>query len=82
MAFAPIDILFDDILDFLASSPTAEAIINYHPSENLQSRLSELLDKNRNAQLSDTEQIELDEFLRMNRFMSRLKIKARQRISA
>ena len=82
MAFAPVDTLFDDILDFLASSPSAEAIINYHPPENLQSRLRELLEKNRKSQISSHEQIELDEFLRMNRFMSRLKIKARQRLSA
>ncbi|MDX2077061.1 MAG: hypothetical protein SFZ02_11565 [bacterium] len=82
MAFAPVDTLFDDILEFLASSPSPEAIINYHPPENLQSRLSELIEKNRKSQISSHEQIELDEFLRMNRFMNRLRIKARQRLSA
>ncbi|MCU0481174.1 MAG: hypothetical protein MUE54_08175 [Anaerolineae bacterium] len=74
--------LLNDILDFLASSPSAEAIVNYHPSENLQNRLSELLNKNRLGGLSNDEKSELDEFLRMNRFMNRLKIKARQRIGA
>jgi hypothetical protein len=82
MAFAPTDILFDEILEFLASTPSPEQIIAYTPPEALQQRLSALLEKNRSGQLSESEQIELDEFLRMNRFMSRLKIKARQKLSA
>jgi hypothetical protein len=80
MAFAPTDTLLDEILDFLASSPSPEQIIAYQPPEALQQRLSELLAKNRSSQLSGSEQIELDEFLRVNRFMSRLKIKARQKL--
>lgn len=82
MAFAPTDILFDEILDFLASTPSPAQIIAYTPPESLQARLSELLAKNRLSRLSESEQVELDEFLRMNRFMSRLKIKARQKLSA
>ena len=82
MAFASTETLFDDILDFLASTPSPVQIIEYKPPEALQDRLSELLAKNRTGQLSETEQTELDEFLRMNRFMSRLKIKARQKLTA
>mgnify|MGYP001069850276 CR=1 FL=1 len=82
MTFAPTDTLFDDILDFLASTPSPNQIIEYEPPEDLQGRLSELLAKNRAGQLSEAEQMELDEFLRMNRFMSRLKIKARQKLLA
>jgi hypothetical protein len=82
MAFAPTDTMFDEILDFLASSPSPTQIIDYKPPESLQARLSELLAKNRTSQLSESEQVELDEFLRMNRFMSRLKIKARQKLAS
>lgn len=81
MAYAPIDTLFDEILDFLASTPSPAQIIDYHPPETLQQRLRDLLAKNRAGQLSNAEQVELDEFLRMNRFMSRLKIKARQKLT-
>jgi hypothetical protein len=73
------DTLFDEILDFLASSPSAQQLVNYQPPSPLQQRLSELLDKNRSGRLGDSEQGELEEFLRMNRFMSHLKLKARQR---
>lgn len=81
MAVATPDVLFDEIVEFLASSPTAEQLVSYQPPVALQQRLSELLDKNRSSRLSETEQTELDEFLRWNRFMSRLKLKARKRIA-
>ena len=80
MASAYPDTLFDEILDFLASTPTPEQIIAFQPPESLQRRLSELLEKNREDRLPTEEQVELDEFLRMNRFMSRLKLKARQKL--
>ncbi|MCC6801842.1 MAG: hypothetical protein IT319_03070 [Anaerolineae bacterium] len=82
MAFAPTDTLFDTVLDFLASTPTPEQIIAFQPPDALQQRLSELLAQNRSSGLSATEQTELDEFLRMNRFMSRLKLKARQKLAS
>jgi hypothetical protein len=82
MATASQDTLFDEILDFLASTPTPEQIISFQPSEALQQQLSDLLAKNRAQQLTVEEQSKLDEFLRMNRFMSRLKLKARQKLSA
>jgi len=81
MAFALTDTLFDIILEFLPSTPTSEQIIAYQPPEALQQRLSELLAQNRLGGLSAAEQSELDEFLRMNRFMSRLKLKARQKLA-
>jgi hypothetical protein len=74
--------LFDEILDLLASTPTPENIINYHPSEALQSRLSDLLDRNRNGILNADERAELDEFSRMNHLMIMLKIRARKRIAS
>lgn len=80
MAFVAAEDLFDEVLDFLASSPTAEQLVNYQPPTALQQRLSELLQKNRSVRLTDAEAEELDEFLRMNRFMSRLKLKARLRL--
>lgn len=80
MALAPADTLFDGIIDFLASTPTAQQIIDFAPPQHSQNRLSELLEKNRAGQLSSADKSELDEFLRMNRFMSRLKLKARQNL--
>lgn len=80
MAFVAAEALFDEVLDFLASSPTAEQLVNYQPPTALQQRMSELLQKNRSVRLTDAEAEELEEFLRMNRFMSRIKLKARLRL--
>lgn len=82
MAIPEIEMPFDEIIDFLASSPQPSEIVAYHPSEELQTRFSELLQKNRQDTLTQAEQRELDEFLRMNRFMSRLKLKARQNLDS
>jgi hypothetical protein len=60
MTSAPTDTSFDDILEFLASTPLPVQIIEYKPPEALQERLSELLGRNREGQLSKTEQTELD----------------------
>ncbi len=81
MALAPTDTYFDAILEFLASSPTAEELVAYRPPEAMQQRLDDLLEANRTRGLSESEQAELNEYLRMNRFMSRLKLKARQRLT-
>ncbi len=81
MAIAPSSALFDDILDFLASTPTPQQIIAFEPPEALQQRLTDLLERNQRESLSTEEQTELDEFLRMNRFMSRLKLRARKKLA-
>ncbi len=82
MATLEISTLFDEVLDFLASTPTPEQIIVFQPSDSLQERLRYLLDQNRGVGLSREEQAELDEFSRMNHFMSMLKIRARKKLSA
>ncbi len=81
MGTAPPTMLFEDILDFLASTPTPEQIIAFEPSETLKQRLSYLLDQNRHDVLSADERAELDEFLRMNHFMNMLKLRARQKLA-
>jgi hypothetical protein len=72
--------LFADLIDFLASSPSAEEILAYSASEALQERLSSLLEGNRNERLSAEEQAELDEFLRLDHFVTMLKIRTRQKL--
>jgi len=82
MATMETSTLFDEILDFLASTLTPEQIIEFHPSARLQLRLRDLLDRNRNETLTAEESTELDEFSRMNHLMSMLKIRARKRLIA
>jgi hypothetical protein len=81
MAIAQPTILFDEILDFLASTPTPQQIIAFKPSDTLQERLDDLLERNRQETLLPDEREELDEFLRMNHFMNMLVIRARQKLT-
>ena len=73
--------LFDEVLEFLASTPTPKQIIAFKPSSELQQHASDLLDKQRDGVLNDQDKVELDEFERLNHFMSMLKIRARKKLS-
>lgn len=77
MAFAPAQTIFDEVTDFLARAPGPEAIIEYRPSDVLATRVQELMERNRSGSLTADEQAEMDEFLRMEHFMTMLKLKAR-----
>ncbi len=81
MAIAQPNTLFSEVLDFLASTPTPEQIIAFTPSTTLQDRAHYLLAQNRDETLTAEENTELDEFTRMNHFMSMLKIRARKKLA-
>jgi hypothetical protein len=81
MSIAQPPTLFAEIIDFLTSTATPEQIVAFKPSETLEQRLTYLLEQERQTDLTDDEQHELDEFLRMNHFMNMLKIRARQKLA-
>src|SRR6185295_12099961 len=55
LAVAPSRQVFDEMIGFLASGPTREQIVAYKISDAAQTRLRELLDKNREDGLSEDE---------------------------
>jgi hypothetical protein len=71
----------DEVLDFLLSAPTPEAVIELRPSEAAQERLRYLLDGNRNESLNDAERAELDAYLQAEHFVRQLKIRAREKLT-
>lgn len=73
--------LLDEVLEFLASTPTPEQIISLRPSEAVQQRMSYLLEQNRNGALAADEKAELDEMLRIDHFVTLLKARARHKLS-
>lgn len=83
MAIAePPPTLFNEILDFLISSPTPEQIIGFQTSKALNNRLNDLLDRNNDGRITAEERVELNEFLQIGHFMNMLKIRARKKLSA
>lgn len=81
MAFATPTSIFDEVFDFLASSPSTDAIVIYEPPITLQQRFSALAEQNRLGEISSSEREELEEILRLNRFVSRIKLRARLKLS-
>lgn len=71
----------DEVMDFLLSAPTPEAVIALRPSPTAQARLRYLLDGNRNEALNDAERAELETYLQVEHFVRRLKIRAREKLA-
>ena len=71
---------YDEVLEFLTSTPTLAQIISFRPSEAIQERISTLLEANRNGLLNAEERAELDEFEQLEHFMRRLKIRAHTKL--
>jgi hypothetical protein len=69
--------VFEEMIDFLVSSPTPDQMIDYTISTRAQERLAELLNKNREETLSEAENAELDVFEQVDYVMSSLKARAR-----
>lgn len=70
--------VFDEMIAFLASRPLPEQILAFKISAASQQRLAELLDKNREAGLTEDENAELDSYEQVHHTMLLLKARARQ----
>lgn len=75
-------LMFQETIDFLASGPTSREIVVFKASPTTQARLDELLDKNREGELTDEEAMELELFAQINRILLLLKAQARFNLSS
>lgn len=69
--------IFDEVAEFLATSPSREAVLDYHPSPAIQRLASQLIEKNREGTLSGEDRRNLDEFSHAESLIRRLKAKLR-----
>jgi len=74
--------LFEDLLNLLVSRPTPEKIIAFKVSPSVQTRLDELLDKQREEGLTAEERAELDAYEQLNVLVVLLKARARWSLAA
>jgi hypothetical protein len=70
------------IIDLLASQPSPEAILAIRPSEALQARVSELLERNKANGLSRDEEAEFDRYMLLEHWVRMAKISARKHLKA
>jgi len=54
--------LFEEIADLLTSRPTEDQLLGFRPSQNVQDRARDLLEKQNAGTISAEEQRELDQF--------------------
>lgn len=71
-----------DLLEVFADFPEPEEILALKPSEGLQARVSELLEKNREpGGLTETEELEWQRYERLEQLVRKAKAKARLKLN-
>ncbi len=75
------NLLYTEVIEFLAGGPPPQSIINFRPSIQAQTRVNHLLLKNQTHGLSAEEQTELDYYEQLDYLMTLVKAKARQHLS-
>lgn len=74
--------VYDEFIQLIAQGGGPESIITFRPSEALQKRAYDLLDRQRSGTLTHEEQRELDHFVQLEHLVRMAKIRARMILAA
>lgn len=69
---------YEEIIDFIAAGSTPEAVAAFRPSDAVQQRVAELVERSKEGCLPGEEQSELEDFLQLEHIMTMAKARARQ----
>jgi hypothetical protein len=69
---------YDEIIDFIAAGTTPEAVVAFRPSDSVQRRVAELVERSKNGSISSEEQSELDDYVQLEHIMIMAKARARR----
>ena len=69
---------YDEIINFIAAGTTPEAVVAFRPSDSVQQRVAELVERSKDSSISSEEQSELDDYLQLEHIMIMAKARARQ----
>ncbi|HEY3740484.1 MAG TPA: hypothetical protein VGL53_11600 [Bryobacteraceae bacterium] len=69
-----------EMIDFIVSRATPEAVLEFRPSEASQHRVSELIERQQQGALSPEEASDLNDFLRLEHLLIMSKAQARLRL--
>ena len=67
-----------EIIDFIASGTTPQAVVDYRPSPEAQNRVADLIQREKEGDLSAEERSELDHFMDLEHILRVAKARARQ----
>lgn len=71
---------YDELVEFVTSSPTLEQIASFRLSARAEQRIHDLLETNHSRRLTDAEEAELDEYLRLEHIVRKAKIRAYEKM--
>jgi hypothetical protein len=71
-----IDPVYMELVDFVASGVTPEDVANFRPSAEAQMRVADLIEKQRESQLTDAETAELNGFVELENILGMAEAKA------
>ena len=69
---------YDEIIDFIAAGTTPGAVVAFRPSDSVQQRVAELVERSKDGSISSEEQSELEDYLQLEHIMIMAKARARQ----
>jgi hypothetical protein len=70
-----------EIIEFIATGTTPEAVAQFQPSPEAQLRVADLVEREKEGSLSSEEKAELDHFLELEHILRMAKARARQILS-
>lgn len=68
---------YEEIVNFIAAGTTPQNVIAFRPSEAVEARVEDLLEREKDGELSATEKSELDHFMQIEHLMRLAKARAR-----
>jgi len=69
---------YEEIVDFIAAGSTPQAVVAFRPSTEAQTRVAMLVGRSKVGRISNEEQAELDDYMRLEHLMVMAKARARR----
>jgi len=70
---------YEEIIDFIAAGTTPESVLAFRPSQTVQERVAELVERSKDSTISAEDRSELEDYLQLEHIMIMAKARARQR---
>lgn len=60
---------YEEVIDFIAAGTTPEALVAFHPSDGVQQRVADLIERSNEGSISAEDQSELEDYLQLEHIM-------------
>lgn len=70
--------VYEEVINFIAAGTTPNGVIDFQPSESVKERVTELVQREKNAEISPEEKTELDRYMQLEHIMRLAKARAHQ----